>query len=89
MTDSRNSSDIIVAEVLEIGRHTKIELPCKLPAKLFPGDLVGAAYGYRYAGRQKPRTYERKEPDETVHRFFTGVRTSPAALRLWHVAGVH
>ena len=52
LADPPNANDVIVAEVIEIGRHTKIELPCKLPAKLFPGDLVGVAYGYRYATRR-------------------------------------
>ncbi len=52
LAEPPNANDVIVAEVVEIGRHTKIELPCKLPARLFPGDLVGVAYGYRYATRR-------------------------------------
>ena len=52
LADPPNANDVIVAEVLEIGRHKKIELPCKRPSTLFPGDLVGMAYGYRYATRQ-------------------------------------
>jgi hypothetical protein len=45
-------NDVIIAEVVELGRHTKIELPTKRAAALFVGDLVGVAYGYRYATRQ-------------------------------------
>ena len=45
-------NDVIIAEVVELGRHTKIELPTKRAATLFVGDLVGVAYGYRYATRQ-------------------------------------
>lgn len=52
LTDSPNANDVIVAEVLELGRHKKIELPCKRPSTLFEGDLVGMVYGYRYATRQ-------------------------------------
>jgi len=52
LTEPPNANDVIVAEVLELGRHKKIELPCKRPSTLFLGDLVGMAYGYRYATRQ-------------------------------------
>ncbi len=52
LTEPPNANDVIVAEVLELGRHKKIELPCKRPSTLFAGDLVGMAYGYRYATRQ-------------------------------------
>ncbi|MBI1825200.1 MAG: DUF1611 domain-containing protein [Planctomycetes bacterium] len=58
-------NDVIVAEVLEIGRHTKIELPSKNASTLFPGDLVGMAYGYRYATRQFEGTLPAK--NETCH----------------------
>lgn len=50
--DPPRANDVIVAEVMEIGRHSKIELPFKRACTLFPGDLVGVAYGHRYATRQ-------------------------------------
>lgn len=46
------ANDVIVAEVLEIGNHKKIELRSRRRATLFPGDLIGVAYGHRYATRR-------------------------------------
>lgn len=39
--DPPRPNDVIVAEVLTIGRHTRIELASGRRATLFPGDLVG------------------------------------------------
>lgn len=44
--------DVIVAEVLEIGRHSRVETIDGLRSQLFPGDLIGVVYGDRYATRQ-------------------------------------
>ncbi len=44
--------DVIVAEVMHIEQHTRIELPTARSSALFEGDLVGVAYGHRYATRQ-------------------------------------
>ncbi len=49
---SPNPNDVVVAEVVELGRHKRISLTDASRAKLFVGDLVGIAYGYRYATRQ-------------------------------------
>jgi hypothetical protein len=45
-------NDVIVAEVGTISRHRRLELTDKRRSKLFPGDLVGMAFGRRYATRQ-------------------------------------
>lgn len=50
--DPPNRNDVIVAEVLALGRHSRIELTSGRRARLFPGDLIGIAYGNRYATRQ-------------------------------------
>src|SRR5262249_42391885 len=57
--DPPRRNDVIVAEVLEIGRHTKMELTNRIASTLFPGDLLGLAYGYRYATRQFEGTIPR------------------------------
>jgi len=46
------ANDVIVAEVLEIGRHTRIEYGNGTKSQLFLGDLIGVAFGHRYATRQ-------------------------------------
>ncbi len=50
--DPPQMNDVILAEVVELGRHTKIELPSRRSCTLFAGDIVGVAYGHRYATRQ-------------------------------------
>ncbi len=52
MKASPRANDVIVAEVATIGQHERIELADWQPSTLFPGDLVGVAYGRRYATRQ-------------------------------------
>lgn len=44
--------DVLVAEVMRIQHHTRIELANARSATLFEGDLVGVAWGHRYATRQ-------------------------------------
>jgi len=45
-------NDVILAEVIEINRHKRVELVEQRKSKLFPGDVLGLAYGHRYATRQ-------------------------------------
>jgi methylmalonyl-CoA mutase cobalamin-binding subunit len=45
------ANDIVVAEVMEIGEHTRIDLRDFDRSTLFVGDLVGMAFGPRYATR--------------------------------------
>lgn len=44
--------DVMVAQVQEISQHTRIELAGGRKALLYPGDLVGVAFGNRYATHQ-------------------------------------
>ncbi|MCG8404711.1 MAG: hypothetical protein MI923_05885 [Phycisphaerales bacterium] len=53
------ANDVIVAEVVEIGRHKRIGTASLRRCHLLSGDLVGVAYGNRYATRQ----YEGRVPD--------------------------
>jgi len=46
------ANDVIVAQVMEIGHHKRVELTSALPSMLFPGDFVGVVYADRYATRQ-------------------------------------
>lgn len=46
------ANDIIIAEVVEIGRHTRIEYGDGRKSQLFVGDLLGVVFGHRYATRQ-------------------------------------
>lgn len=52
LLDSPRAHDVIVAEVMEIGQHDGMELYNRRRAALFPGDLIGVAYGNRYATKQ-------------------------------------
>lgn len=45
-------NDVFVAEVVSIGRHTRIESPETRRTRIFEGDLVGLVYGNRYATKQ-------------------------------------
>jgi len=64
------AGDVAVAEVLEIGRHRRIEVTSKRATALFAGDLVGVVYGNRYATLQ----YEGAIPagSETCHLLSVG-----------------
>jgi hypothetical protein len=49
---SPRANDVIVAEVVEIGHHLRLELRSGPPSVLFTGDVVGVVYANRYATRQ-------------------------------------
>lgn len=46
------ANDVFVAEIVEIGRHTRIECQNGRKSRLFVGDLIGVVFGNRYATRQ-------------------------------------
>jgi hypothetical protein len=52
--------DLVLAEVLALGHHTRIEHRSGAPLHIFPGDLVMGAFGNRYATDQ----YEAYVPKE-------------------------
>lgn len=47
-----DSGDLVLAQVDAIGSHGKLQLACGRPSELYPGDLVIAACGARYASDQ-------------------------------------
>ncbi|WP_210725695.1 DUF1611 domain-containing protein [Arthrobacter silvisoli] len=46
------AGDIVLARVLEIGQHQRLESPASRRQMLFPGDEILVAYGHRYAPDQ-------------------------------------
>ncbi|UUZ60173.1 hypothetical protein [Nocardioides sp. B-3] len=54
------SGDIVLARVVEIGQHQRLESPASRRASLFLGDEVLVAYGHRYA----PDQFEAEVPDD-------------------------
>jgi hypothetical protein len=44
--------DVILAQVVEIGHHARLESPASRRAMMFPGDEIVVAYGHRYAPDQ-------------------------------------
>lgn len=46
------AGDVVLARVLEIGHHRKLELPTSRRSGLFVGDEIVVAYGNRYAADQ-------------------------------------
>ena len=44
--------DLVLAEVQELGRHTRMEIRTGLTMSLFPGDYIVGAFGNRYATDQ-------------------------------------
>ncbi len=64
------ANDVVVAEVVEIGQHTRIEYDNGARSQLFGGDLLGLAFGHRYATRQ----WRGRVPDsiETFHMLSIG-----------------
>src|SRR5215210_4104995 len=54
--------DVILAEVIEIGHHQRIELRTGVMSHIFPGDLILGAFGNRYATDQ----FEAHVPAEVV-----------------------
>lgn len=53
------AGDLVLAKVLEIGKHTRLESPHSRRQLLFPGDEIVVAYGHRYA----PDQFEAEVPD--------------------------
>ena len=47
--DRAKSGDLVLAKVLDIGSHKRIQLPSGRPSELYPGDLIVASCGARYA----------------------------------------
>lgn len=54
--------DLVVAEVLKVGRHTTVENRGGVATYLFPGDTIVGVFGNRYATDQ----YEAYVPDQAV-----------------------
>lgn len=52
--------DVVLARVLELGQHLKLESPVSRRQTLFPGDEVLVAYGHRYA----PDQFEADVPED-------------------------
>ena len=52
--------DLVLAEVVAIGQHEKIELTTSRRAELYPGDEIVVAYGARYA----PDQFEAELPED-------------------------
>ncbi|MEL4358049.1 MULTISPECIES: hypothetical protein [unclassified Luteococcus] len=46
------AGDLVLARVVEIGKHTRLESPQSRRQLLFPGDEIVVAYGHRYAPDQ-------------------------------------
>lgn len=46
------AGDVVLAEVVEIGQHTRLESPAGRRQSLYPGDRIVVAYGDRYAPDQ-------------------------------------
>ncbi len=51
--------DVVLAEVVELGHHRRLESPLSRRAQMFVGDEIVVAYGDRYA----PDQYEAEVPD--------------------------
>lgn len=54
------TGDLLLAKVVAIGQHKRLELPDGRRAALFPGDEVVLSYGHRYA----PDQFEAVVPDD-------------------------
>src|SRR5215212_1574547 len=54
--------DLVLAEVLRLGRHTRMEVRTGVTMQLFPGDHILIAFGNRYATDQ----YEGYVPSRSV-----------------------
>ena len=57
-----SAHDVFVGRVLQINRHSSLELESGRRSSFFPGDIVGMAFGHRYATQQyfgdvPPRQY--------------------------------
>lgn len=74
------AGDLVLAQVVKLGSHTKLELPSGRRAAMNPGDEIIVAYGDRYA----PDQYESYVPDDlgACHLAAAGGIASRAAS--WH-----
>ena len=52
MSRAPKAHDVMIGRVVEMGRHTGLELDSGRKAKFFVGDLLGLVFGHRYATRQ-------------------------------------
>ncbi|MCA9192934.1 MAG: hypothetical protein KDB03_14255 [Planctomycetales bacterium] len=57
------SNDVMVGRVVDLGRHTSIELSCGRKAEIYLGDILVGAFGNRYATNQ----YEGVVPSQLQH----------------------
>lgn len=57
---SPRPGDLVLARVLEIGQHARLQLAQRRAAALFVGDEILLAYGHRYA----PDQFEAEVPDD-------------------------
>jgi hypothetical protein len=51
--------DVVLAEVVRLGQHKKLESPISRRAQMYPGDEIVVAYGHRYA----PDQFEAEVPE--------------------------
>jgi len=59
MSSAPQPHDVFLGRVAEVGRHRRIEVAGGRKSRFYEGDIVGAAFGHRYATRQ----YEGTVPD--------------------------
>jgi molybdopterin-guanine dinucleotide biosynthesis protein len=52
--------DVVLAEVVRLGQHKRLESPVSRRAQMYPGDEIVVAYGHRYA----PDQFEAEVPDD-------------------------
>lgn len=52
LTRAPRAHDVLLAQVVEVNRHTGIELDSGRKAKFYAGDILGLVFGHRYATRQ-------------------------------------
>jgi hypothetical protein len=58
--DGPNPGDVVLAEVVWIGQHKRLESPVSRRATMYAGDEIVVAYGNRYA----PDQFEAEVPDD-------------------------
>lgn len=74
------AGDLVLARVLKLGSHTRIELPTGRKAKLQPGDEILLAYGNRYA----PDQYEAYVPEDLGPCHMVAAGGVAASAVSWH-----
>lgn len=52
LTRAPRAHDVLIARVVELNRHTGIELDSGRKSRFFPGDVLALVFGHRYATRQ-------------------------------------